>query len=193
MQIAIIVILSLLLVIGLISLVILLKPAFNYFLKNIVFKSSYDKIGQSSQIRLINQLRESVEYLSKYKIGAIITIENNDVLDNYRTDGIILDANISSGLLISIFNKNSPLHDGAVIIRKNKIYYASTFYKITDKSVPASYGSRHRAAIGISEQTDAVTILVSEQTGLIRLLRKNIILSVRLDQFQEELIKILKG
>lgn len=187
------IILITLLVFNVIILFFVLQPIINLSIKNRTRKNSYKKIGQSSQIRLINQLRETIEHLSKYKIGAIISVENNDLLDNYRTDGIILDANVSSGLLISIFNKNSPLHDGAVIIRKNKIYYASTFYKITNKSVPSSYGSRHRAAIGISDQTDAITILVSEQTGVIRLFQKNVILSVRIDEFQQEFIKMLKG
>ncbi|WP_414617207.1 diadenylate cyclase [Mycoplasmopsis felis] len=162
------------------------------FIVSKIKKNKYDKIGKSSQIRLINQLRESVEYLSKTKTGALITIENNDNLDNLRTDGIIVNANISSALLISIFNKYSPLHDGAVIIRDAKIYYASTFYKITSKSVNSEYGSRHRAAIGISEQSDAITIIVSEETGTVRILKKSKIHKVKLEEFQEELIKFLK-
>ncbi|WAM04320.1 DNA integrity scanning protein DisA nucleotide-binding domain protein [Mycoplasmopsis cynos] len=160
-----IILVSLLFFISLVILFILLKPFIFLFISSKLRRSSYDKLGKSSQIRLINQLRESVEYLSKNKIGALITIENNDNIDNLRTDSVILDANISSGLLISIFNKYSPLHDGAVVIRNNKIYYAATFYKITRRSAPASYGSRHRAAMGISEQCDATTIVVSEENG----------------------------
>ncbi|WAM03586.1 DNA integrity scanning protein DisA nucleotide-binding domain protein [Mycoplasmopsis cynos] len=159
-----IILVSLLFFISLVILFILLKPFIFLFISSKLRRSSYDK-SKSSQIRLINQLRESVEYLSKNKIGALITIENNDNIDNLRTDSVILDANISSGLLISIFNKYSPLHDGAVVIRNNKIYYAATFYKITRRSAPASYGSRHRAAMGISEQCDATTIVVSEENG----------------------------
>ncbi|TDV23283.1 uncharacterized protein (TIGR00159 family) [Mycoplasmopsis mustelae] len=155
-------------------------------------RTKYDKLGKSSQIRLINQLRETVEYLSKNKIGALITIEGSENIDNLRTDGVVLDANISSSLLISIFNKTSPLHDGAVVIRDNKIYYASTFYKITRKSVNSDYGSRHRAAIGISEQTDAVTIVVSEENGGVKILKKNTIQNIEINEFQEQLIKYLK-
>ncbi|CAL59004.1 hypothetical protein MBOVJF4428_00327 [Mycoplasmopsis agalactiae] len=155
-------------------------------------KPRYDKLGKSSQIRLINQLREAVEYLSKNKIGALITIENNDNIENLRTDGVIIDANISSSLLISIFNKYSPLHDGAVIIRDNKILYAATFYKITKKSINNQYGARHRAAMGISELCDATTIVVSEETGFIKLIKNGIFYNVKIEQFQEQLIKYLK-
>ncbi|SYV97458.1 membrane protein [Mycoplasmopsis edwardii] len=188
----IIVLLSILFFISVVTLVVIVKPIIFPFLSGKLRKSSYDKMGKSSQIRLINQLRESVEYLSKNKIGALITIENNDNIDNLRTDGVILDANISSGLLISIFNKYSPLHDGAVIIRNNKIYYAATFYKITRRSVSANYGSRHRAAMGISEQCDATTIVVSEETGNVRILKGSVVQSVKIEGFQEELIKYLK-
>lgn len=160
--------------------------------KNKLRKTNYEKLGKSSQIRLINQLREAIQILSETKTGALITIENNDNIDNLRTDGIIMDANISSSLLISIFNKNSPLHDGAVVIRDNKIHYAATFFRITRKSIDLQYGSRHRAAMGISELCDAVTIIVSEETGDIKLVKNGIFYNVRLEQFQEQLIKYLK-
>ncbi|WP_027334281.1 DNA integrity scanning protein DisA nucleotide-binding domain protein [Mycoplasma elephantis] len=153
--------------------------------------STYGNMGRSTQLRLINQLRESIEYLSNTKTGAIITIENNDNLDNLRTDGVVIDANISSSLIISIFNKKSPLHDGAIIIRGNKIVYASTFYKITKKSVDNSYGARHRAAIGISEISDAITIVVSEETGKVTLMRKNEYVEVDTKLFQEKLVEMI--
>ncbi|ADE19678.1 diadenylate cyclase [Mycoplasma crocodyli] len=173
-------------------LIILLLPYFKNIFISKIRSTKYNKLGKSSQIRLINQLREAVGYLSKNKIGALITIENTDNIDNLRTDGVILNANISSSILISIFNKESPLHDGAVVIRDNKIYYASTFYKITKKSMDNHYGSRHRAALGISEICDAVTIVVSEETGVVRISKSGNIYDVRLEEFQEELIKNLQ-
>ncbi|TNK98396.1 hypothetical protein C4M98_01560, partial [Mycoplasmopsis pullorum] len=124
--------------------------------------------------------------------GAIITIENTENVDNLRTDGVILNANISSSLLIAIFNKESPLHDGAVVIRDNKIYYASTFYKITRKSMENRYGSRHRAAMGISEICDATTIVVSEETGTVSITKGGNIAEVRIDEFQEQLVRYLQ-
>ncbi|MFV8472942.1 diadenylate cyclase [Mycoplasma sp. SH20] len=189
---ALIVIASIVLVVAFIILCLYLWPHIYSFVASKIKKTKYEKLGKSSQIRLINQLRESVEYFSKNKIGALITIENNDNIDNLRTDGVVLNSNISSSLLIAIFNKTSPLHDGAVVIRDNKIYYAATFYKITRKSVDSKYGSRHRAAMGISEQCDATTVVVSEEDGSIKILKGSIIQPVKLEQFQEQLIKYLK-
>lgn len=174
------------------GIVIEIIPSIISLFKLKVKKSRYSKLGKSSQIRLINQLREAVEFLSKNKVGALITIENNDNIDNLRTDGIILNANISSSLLISIFNKYSPLHDGAVIIRDNKIYYVSTFFKITKKSIDNQFGARHRAAMGISELCDATTIVVSEETGNIKFVKNGSFYNVKIEQFQEQLIKYLK-
>lgn len=174
-------------------LIVLVIPFFSNFIKknrNEINKTK--ELATSSKIRLINQLRESVEYLSREKIGALITIENNDNLDNLRTDGVKLDANISSSLIISIFNKNSPLHDGAVIIRNGKIYYASTYYKITKKSIDNKYGSRHRAGLGISEVSDATTIIVSEETGCISITKNSTLIPVKMNEFQEKLIFFLK-
>ncbi|VEU70699.1 diadenylate cyclase [Mycoplasmopsis glycophila] len=184
--------LSLILLLLFLVLGILIWPYLNNFFSNKFRKSKYDQLGKSSQVRLINQLRESVEYFSKHRIGALITIENSENLDNLRTDGVILNANISSALLIAIFNKNSPLHDGAVVIRDNKIYYAATFYKITKRSIENNYGSRHRAALGISEQSDATTIVVSEENGSVKIIKGSNIHNVRIEEFQEQLIKYLK-
>ncbi|MBD5788831.1 hypothetical protein MSGX11T_02305 [Mycoplasma synoviae GX11-T] len=170
---------------------IVFKNNFKDFFNKKNRRKKYESLGKSSQIRLINQLRESVTYFSENKIGALITIENSEKLDNLRTDGIILNANISSALLISIFNKNSPLHDGAVIIRDNKVYYASTFYKITSKSLSSEFGSRHRAAMGISEQSDATTIVVSEETGSIKIFKNSTVYTIKLEFFQESLIKYI--
>lgn len=149
-------------------------------------------IGASSKIRLINQLREAVEYLSITKTGAIITIENNDMIDNLRTDGINIDANISASLLIAIFNKQSPLHDGAVVIRNGKIVYAATYFKISRKSIDNKYGARHRAAMGISEISDTTTIVVSEETGGVTIAKNAVFNPVDLAQFQEKIIFFLK-
>ncbi|AWX42937.1 membrane protein [Metamycoplasma cloacale] len=176
---------------------ILFLGAISHYITNLIkswkkLKSSKSALGDSTKIRLIHQLKEAIEFLSKTKTGAIITIENNDDLDSYRTDGIIIDANVSSSLIISIFNKHSPLHDGAIIIRNNKIHYASTYYKITKKSIDNKYGARHRAAMGISEICDATTIVVSEETGGITLAQKGVFTSILMDQLQETLVNVFK-
>ncbi|MDP4043194.1 diadenylate cyclase [Mycoplasmopsis arginini] len=155
-------------------------------------KSIKKTLGNSTKIRIIYQLKEALERLSKTKTGAIITIENNDNLDGLRTDGIILDANISSSILISIFNKHSPLHDGAVVIRNNKIYYVATYYKITKKSIDNKYGARHRAGMGISEMCDASTLIVSEENGGITLAENGVLQAVPIENLQSVLGRIFK-
>lgn len=157
-----------------------------------VSKRNRSNLGESTRIRLIHQIREALEYLSKNKIGAIITIEQKENLNMLRTDGVIIDANISSSLIISIFNKYCPLHDGAIIIRGSKIYYAATYYKITKKSIDNHYGARHRAALGISEISDSITLVVSEETGGISIAKKGVLSTIENSQVQEVLVNIFK-
>lgn len=171
---------------------LILAPYIYQISKYLLKKSNFRTLGQSSQIRLIHQLKEACEQLSKDKTGALITIVNKTDLDNYRTDGIKLNANISSALLISIFDKHTPLHDGSVIIADDKITYASTYFKITSKSIDNRLGARHRAALGISENTDALAIIVSEQTGGISFAKHGTLTKVTLDEFQEKLVEALK-
>lgn len=184
----------LIVVIILISLIfcVLFVPLFAKLFKKVFTENKQVDISESSKIRLINQLREAVEYLSNTKTGAIITIENNDAIDNLRTDGVNIDANISASLLMSIFNKQSPLHDGAVVIRNAKIIYAATYFKITRKSIDNKYGARHRAAMGISEISDATTIVVSEENGGVTIAKNAVFHPIDLSQFQERIILFLK-
>ena len=108
--------------------------------------------------------------MAKSKTGAIIVIARTSDLKNIEASGDIVDAEVSKRLLESIFFKNSPLHDGAVIIEGNKIKAARCVLPVTDNTeLPAHYGMRHRAALGITEQSDAVSIIVSEETGEISL------------------------
>lgn len=175
--------------------IIMIVPVIYNFLKSLASdkrkKRSNKYLGSSTKIRLINQLRESVEFLSKTKTGAIITIENKDNLDNLRTDGVKIDANISSSLIISIFNKKSPLHDGAIVIRNGRILYAATYYKITKKSINNKYGSRHRAGLGISEISDATTIIISEETGKVSITKNSLLVPIKVNEFQEKLLFFL--
>ncbi|HCM90897.1 MULTISPECIES: diadenylate cyclase CdaA [Vagococcus] len=116
--------------------------------------------------RLIIELDESIQYMSKRKIGALICIENRDSLMDYVDTGISLDSDISNQLLINIFIPNTPLHDGAVIIQNDKIASACSYLPLSESTlIPKEYGTRHRAAIGLSEVSDAITIIVSEETG----------------------------
>lgn len=116
--------------------------------------------------KLIDTLVAAISYLSSRKIGAIITIEKTQNLNTYIEKGVKLDAEVTVELLKTIFFPNTALHDGAVIIRGNRVMCAGTFYTPSDKpDINSELGSRHRAAIGISEDSDAFTVIVSEESG----------------------------
>jgi len=121
---------------------------------------------KNMQESFITALDESLQYMSKRKIGALITIERTDSLIDMIETGIPLDADISSQLLINIFIPNTPLHDGAVIIKDNKVASACSYLPLSESNkIPKEFGTRHRAAIGVSEVSDALTLVVSEETG----------------------------
>lgn len=121
---------------------------------------------QSKDEKLVDALLKAVAYMSPRKIGALISIEQTQTLREYIATGIPLDADISSELLINIFIPNTPLHDGAVIIRDDKIATACSYLPLTESmGISKEFGTRHRAAIGLSENSDALTVVVSEETG----------------------------
>ena len=104
--------------------------------------------------------------MAKEKTGALIVMEDEILLDEYIRTGIDVDALVSSQLLINIFEKNTPLHDGAIILRGNRVVSATCYLPLSNSlSLSKELGTRHRAAIGISEVSDSLTIVVSEETG----------------------------
>lgn len=109
--------------------------------------------------------------MSESKTGALIVLMQKDDLQFIIEGGIAVDANVSVSLIKNIFFKNAPLHDGAVVIDDNRIVAAKCILPVTQSNVPKSYGTRHRAAIGLSEITDAVIVVVSEETGGISIVR----------------------
>lgn len=113
------------------------------------------------------KVESAVEALSRSRIGAIITFEKDTSLADIAKNGVPVNAPVSPELLLTIFYPGTRLHDGAVIIKDDKIVSASVFYTPTTKVFAGKYGSRHRAAIGISEISDSITVVVSEETGLI--------------------------
>ena len=119
-----------------------------------------------SQEKINDEIVKAVFEMSKARTGALIVIENQVELSEYERTGIPVDAFISNQLLINIFEKNTPLHDGAVIIKNNRIVAATCYLPLTDRTdVNKELGTRHRAGLGISEATDSMTIIVSEETG----------------------------
>ncbi len=136
-------------------------------LRNTIVKDKETDSKTFDKEALYKTVNEAVLYLSKHKIGAIMTFERKDKLDNLIKNGSVLDAPVTYELLITIFYPGTRLHDGAVVIRNDEIIAASVYYTPTTKPLIGKYGSRHRAAIGISEICDAVTVVVSEETGRI--------------------------
>lgn len=114
----------------------------------------------------MNELIKAAFEMSKNKTGALIVIEQNVALGDYERTGIPIDAVVSSQLLVNIFEHNTPLHDGAVIMRNNRIVAATCYLPLSDSlEINKELGTRHRAGIGISEVSDSMTIIVSEETG----------------------------
>jgi len=124
----------------------------------------------------INPIIEASKTLAGSNTGALMVISKSTELKFYAESGDILDAELSKRLLISIFNKYSPLHDGAVIIHNGKIKAARCILPVTEREVPAQFGLRHRAGIGMSETTDSLVLIVSEETGQISMAKNGKIL-----------------
>jgi uncharacterized protein (TIGR00159 family) len=131
------------------------------FLKEILF--FWKK--KENAIFNISPIIDASKTLAGSNTGALIVISKSTELKFYAESGDILDAELSKRLLIAIFNKYSPLHDGAVIIHNGKIKAARAILPVTEREVPAQFGLRHRAAIGMSEATDAIVLIISEETG----------------------------
>lgn len=116
--------------------------------------------------RIVNEIVKATYEMAKVKTGALIVIEQNVPLGEYERTGILLDSVVSSQILINIFEHNTPLHDGAIIIRGERVISATCYLPLSDNmGLSKELGTRHRAAVGISEVSDALTIVVSEETG----------------------------
>lgn len=142
---------------------------------------------------LVDVIVKTARTLSSQKIGAIITIERKMSLDEFIKTGTRIRADISPELIQSIFYEGTRLHDGAMIIRGNEIVAAAVFYQPSNKGLNGKYGARHRAALGISEVSDSVTIVVSEETGRVSLAYDGHIQAYKYDEFPTALKNALTG
>jgi len=157
---------------GFIALLIVFQPelrrALEYIGRNKFLQKDYIANEKREMENVFNEIIETVTFLSKKSIGALIVLEKDTGLGDYIETGIKLDAEISSELLISIFYDKTPLHDGATIISNNRIVAANTYLPLsTNNEVSQELGTRHRAGIGLSEVSDALVVIVSEETGSI--------------------------
>ena len=159
--------------VGLIALVIIFQPELRNALENIGGKNIFGNlfvfnktVEEKFSNHTIDELVKAVFAMGKVKTGALIVIEDEILLDEYIRTGIDVDAIVSSQLLINIFEKNTPLHDGAIILRGDRVVSATCYLPLSDSlSLSKELGTRHRAAVGISEVSDSLTIIVSEETG----------------------------
>lgn len=156
----------------LVVIVILFQPELRSILEKIgrsgLSSFSFSKVDEDQILvnNTIDEVCDAVEFMHKKKTGALIIIERKTMLTEYVDSGTLMDSTISASLINNVFFKNSPLHDGAMIIRNNRIYAASCIMPLSQKvDIDTHLGTRHRAAIGVSEICDAVVIVVSEESG----------------------------
>ncbi|MDE7268220.1 MAG: diadenylate cyclase CdaA [Lachnospiraceae bacterium] len=159
--------------IAVIAVIVILQPELRRALEELgrkTFISGFMPFEKTTEERFsdktVNDIVKACFEMGKVKTGALMVIEQNVLLTEYERTGIEVDALISSQLIINIFEHNTPLHDGAVIIRGNRIVSATCYLPLSDNTeISKELGTRHRAGVGISEATDALTIIVSEETG----------------------------
>ncbi|HPM07388.1 MAG TPA: DNA integrity scanning protein DisA nucleotide-binding domain protein [Bacilli bacterium] len=132
---------------------------------------------------MYKKVNDAILALSKQKIGALLTFEKNILLTDVIKTGTLVNAPVTAELIMTIFYPGTRLHDGAVVVRGDTILAASVYFTPTTKPLTGKYGSRHRAAIGISEMSDAVTVVVSEETGRISLAYRGELQPVTVDTF----------
>lgn len=161
---------NILLASGIIIAIIIFQPEIRSLLEKIGQIRQENKLSDLSEIQkqfILDELCTTITNLAASQTGALITFERTNSLIDYIQTGTEVNASIKSELLETIFYDGTPLHDGAVIIKGDKIAAASAFFPSTQKELSPIYGARHRAAIGISEITDSLTVVVSEETGTI--------------------------
>lgn len=141
----------------------------------------------------VNNMVTTVEWLSKNKVGALITIERKNSLSDFIKSGTTLNATFTPELVESIFYEGTRLHDGALVIQDTRIIAAAVYYPPSNNTFVGKFGARHRAAIGISEITDSITIIVSEETGRIAIAHLGVMDNIPLNEFRNIFINQLQN
>ena len=179
---------------GFLAAIIIFQPEIRGLLERIGKSNAFSKINTllaNEREKLVEELYEATITLSKNRIGALISIEQSQSMQDYINTGISINAVVSKELLSSIFMTTTPLHDGAVIIQGDKVACASAYFPPTSVNLSSRYGARHRAALGISEVTDALTIVVSEETSNISIAENGRIFSVDEKQLKDYLRRVI--
>jgi uncharacterized protein (TIGR00159 family) len=187
--------------VGFIALIIIFQPEIRRFLFTIGTQAQEGKLVQRFKfLRVsgnagldVDTITKACQNMSDIKQGALILIARKNNLDDIISTGVVVNADISNPLIENIFFKNSPLHDGAMIIRNNRITAARCILPVSNKtSIPGHYGLRHRAAIGVTEVNDCLALVVSEETGTISLVDNGNIRSVNALELKEMIEKELR-
>ena len=181
---------------GFLAIIIIFQPEIRSILERMGKSNVFSRITTltgNEKENLVDQIVMATMLLSQDQTGALISIEQSQSLEDFVSTGTKLNSDVTAELLTSIFVTSTPLHDGAVIIQGDKIACASAYFPPTNLDLPSRYGARHRAAIGISEITDAVTIVVSEETGLISITEGGKIIHVNRKQLRDYLMRVICG
>jgi len=179
---------------GFLAIIIIFQPEIRGALEKMGKTNAFSKMNTllaNEKEKLVEELYEATIALSNSKTGALISIEQSQSLQDYIKTGININAVVTKELLSSIFMTTTPLHDGAVIIQGDKVACASAYFPPTSVNLSSRYGARHRAALGISEVTDALTIVVSEETSAISIAEKGSIFNVDDRQLKDYLRRVI--
>lgn len=165
--------------VGILAVIIIFQPEIRKLLYNLGQNTRFDKIfAQKESDSVIEEVVDAVKIMARAKTGALIVFAKTATMHDLVDAGIKLDAKVSSKLLTTIFQKDTPLHDGAVIIRNDRIVAASCYLPISQNpNISSTFGTRHRAALGISESSNVLVIVVSEETGRISVARSGSLIS----------------
>lgn len=183
---------------GFLAVIIIFQPELRRALEQLGRGSIFSRSShpeETEQEAVLDAVVKATEYMAKRRIGALISIGRETGMSDYIETGILMDAHVSSELLINIFIPNTPLHDGAVIMQNDKIKAAACYLPLSESPfISKELGTRHRAALGISEVTDSLTVVVSEETGHISLTKNGELhRDLKPAQLEEMLKKELTG
>ena len=179
---------------GLLACIIIFQPEIRGILEKIGKSNAFSRINSllaNEKEFLVEQLYEATVTLSHERVGALISIEQSQSMQDYIKTGIPINAEVTKELLCSIFMTTTPLHDGAVIIQGDRVACASAYFPPTNVNLSSRYGARHRAALGIAEVCDCLTIVVSEETSAISIAENGRIFSVDEKQLHDYLRRVI--
>ena len=176
---------------AIIAIVVIFQPELRKALEQLGSRnliSQFRGLDTRQNTHINEELIAACSTMSEHKTGALIVIEQTQSLEEIEKTGIYVDGIVTVALLINIFEKNTPLHDGAVVISHDRVTSATCYLPLSDAEISKAYGTRHRAALGISENSDAITLVVSEETGRISVASEGKLYRIR---EPEELLKYL--